>query len=553
MSGTFLAELRAGRFRWGLVHPFPEQAEEDRATSAAALADLLDLLAARVDAEAVEAAAELPDGIVAELTARGYLSMTVPREDGGLGFSPLTTFRLLAGAAGWCVPVGLVLSWHNVLGLGAYLPALPAGPLRDMLAKRLADGAVFGTADTEPGGAAASARRRTVAVPTGDGRGFLLTGEKCFIGNGSIADLLAVSATTVDDGDERIDLFVVDTGSQGFSVVARHDFMGLRGSPNAALRLDRVFVPAEHVLVATTGGWRASPLVARINARARMNITVAPSVALARRCLDWSRHFLARRSVDGRPLGEYDAIQRRLAASVADVYALDCLVEWCLLGEHGEPEYMAAKNIGTVTSWRVIDRTMSLLGAEGYESASSKARRGAPDLPLERAFRDVRAMLIAGGVDFNIDMRAGRYGILPAYYAAGSADSEPVEPVDPDAAALSPANRRHLVFVRDQVAAFAARCRELTAAHPPAELYERQEVLIALSRLADELFTMSLVLARTAGPTAGSGAAQHVADVYCAGARTRIAGLWRDMETVHGADHAAVSRAWLAGDLAGLL
>ncbi|HZN18770.1 MAG TPA: acyl-CoA dehydrogenase family protein [Micromonosporaceae bacterium] len=562
MSQSFLSALRGGHLRWDLVHPFPEQEPADRAAGAAVVADLRDLLADGVDNDEVEASGALPAELVADLYARGLMGLTVPAEDGGLGLSPLNTFRVLEAASRRSVPVGLVLSWHNVLSMGAYLRALPPGPLRDLLVAALARGAVFGVADTEPGLAASDPRRGTVAVPSDDGGGYLLTGEKCFIGNGALADLLAVSATVRRGDTERIDLFVVDTASPGFTVVGQHDFMGLRGSPNGAMRLERVYVPADRVLVAVDGGWRASPLVQRINARARMNITVAPALALAKACLAWSRDFLARRRVGGRPLAAYDAVQRRLATSVAEVFAVDTVVTWVLSASdavEGAPEYMSTKNIGTVTSWRVIDRTMSLLGAEGFEAASSKARRGVPALPLERAFRDARGLLIAGGVDFNIDMRGAQSGIFSQHYdrpdgSAGTAPAAaaPAGPMDLRGAQLSAANRRHLDFAHGQAAGLSARCRHLARRYPAAELFERQEVLITVNRLADELFTAALVLARAAGLTArGEPGAQDLADVYCAGTRARVAGLWQALDAVDEVDHAPLARAWLGGDLTG--
>lgn len=559
MSQSFLDALRGGRLRWDLVHPFPEQEPADRAVGTAAIADLYDLLADGVDNDEIEASGALPPRIVPDLYARGLMGLTVPAEDGGLGLSPLNTFRVLEAAARRSVPVGLVLSWHNVLSMGAYLQALPPGPLRDLLVAALDRGAVFGVADTEPGLAASDPRRSTVAVPSDDGSGYLLTGEKCFIGNGALADLLAVSATVRRGDTERIDLFVVDTSSPGFTTVGQHDFMGLRGSPNGAMRLDRVYVPADRVLVAVGGGWRASPLVQRINARARMNITVAPALALAKACLAWSRDFLARRRwVAGRPLDAYDAVRRRLATSVAEVFAVDSVVTWVLSASdavEGAPEYMSTKNIGTVTSWRVIDRTMSLLGAEGFEAAHSKARRGVPALPLERAFRDARGLLIAGGVDFNIDMRGAQSGIFSRYYDGARttpAAQAPAGPMDPRGAKLSTANRRHLDFAHGQATELRARCLDLTRRYPAADLFERQEVLITVNRVADELFTMALVLARAAGLTArGEPQAQELADVYCAGARARIAGLWQALDAVDEVDHAPLARAWMAGDLAG--
>jgi hypothetical protein len=61
---------------------------------------------------------------------------------------------------------------------------------------------------------------------------------------------------------------------------------------------------------------------------------------------------------------------------------------------------------------------MSLLAAEGAETAHSKTRRGAPALPVERLFRDARVLRITGGVDFTVDLWAAeamlaRYGRCP--------------------------------------------------------------------------------------------------------------------------------------------
>ncbi|HZN76886.1 MAG TPA: hypothetical protein VFC00_35110, partial [Micromonosporaceae bacterium] len=95
---SFLVELRAGRFRWDLVDPFPVQSTEDSKRGTAALTDLRALLTARVDADAVEASGELPAGLVADLHAHRLLALTVSNMDGGLDLSPLNAFRVLEEA-----------------------------------------------------------------------------------------------------------------------------------------------------------------------------------------------------------------------------------------------------------------------------------------------------------------------------------------------------------------------------------------------------------------------------------------------------------------------
>jgi alkylation response protein AidB-like acyl-CoA dehydrogenase len=423
--------------------------------------------------------------------------------------------------------------------LAAYLPALPPGPVRERVLAGLAAGEVFGVADTEPTGAA-NASRETVAVPV-DG-GYRLTGRKTYIGNARIAGLLAVTATARDGADEPVELFVVDSVSPGFRVLARHDFIGLAGAPSAELALDGVYVPAELRLVTAEGGWRAAPAISDINALARMYITAAPALGVARRCLNWSRDFVRRRRVDNRSLGDYAAIQRLLADSLADLFALESVVRYALICPALADrwwERTVAKNVGTTLGWRVVDRTMSLFGAEGLETAASKARRGVPPVPLERALRDVRALRIAGGVDFHIDLRAGWRGLFGWRYA----ESAPAAPAPfPSDIRLSPANLAHLRFGHDETARLDRFCAELTGWCRAEVLRERQPLLIAANRLAVELFTMSVTLARAAGDSG----VQGLADVYCAGARSRVAALWRELESPPDAPYAEVSGSWLA-------
>jgi hypothetical protein len=296
-----------------------------------------------------------------------------------------------------------------------------------------------------------------------------------------------------------------------------------------------------------------------------MAITVTQTLAPARSCLGWVRDFLARRAeMGGRPLSEYRAVQRRLAESLADVFAVDSVVEWCLLAAPGAdrlPELTAAKNIGTMISWRVIDRAVSLLGGEGLERPASKTRRGAPPLPVERALRDARCLRVAGGVDFNIDLRAGWSGLLEPRYQPGYR-AGPTHPAGPVGTGLSAAGRRHLEFATARVGELSARCDELVARYPAEQLVERQETLIAVNRIADELFTMAVVLARAARLTASSEAppgaaspasdAGRLAEVHCEGAQLRIAQLWHTLDARDAAPddqtgHPALSRAWLTG------
>lgn len=474
-----MAELYAGRVRTDLLTPFPEQDSDDVQAGTNAVALLEGLLADHLDPETVESTGELPDGLLEKLQGAGLLRLMVEPALGGLGLSWLNACRVVEAAALRSVAVAFVLSIQNGFGSATYLPALSDGPLRELIAEKVATGIVSAAADAEPAGAA-NESRQTVAVPVEDGAAYLLTGEKLFIGNGAVADFLDVSATVAG----TVRLFFVDTSSPGFEVVARHEFMGLRGAPFGRLRLTDVRVPAEQLMSADQD-WRMRPDVAvrgmdverDLGLRAALGrhlVIGPPSLAIARLALEWAREFVGRRVIDGRPLGEYEEIQRSVGEIAAEIHTIETVQQWCLLGlarANTEPELAAAKNITSRAAGRAIDRAMAILGGEGYETARSKAARGVPAHPVERYLRDARALRVAGGVDTMMDRWS---------FQANHRPSVPAAPGDS--------------YLAVQAHRFATTCQSL------AEPTQRQSAL--LGRLGGELLTLTLLTARTGFPAA---------------------------------------------------
>jgi alkylation response protein AidB-like acyl-CoA dehydrogenase len=536
----FLAGLCAGRFHWDLVHPFPRQDAGDRSAGDAVLAELRRFLTTQVDPDEIEASGTLPDGLLDQLRSRGYLALRMDSELGGLGLSVPNAFRVIEAAMSWAVPVGWCLAIQNGLGAGAYLPLLPAGALRDLIARRVAEGAVFSDADTEASGAS-NELRSTTATISADGSAYIIAGEKICIGNGPVADFLIVSATVDDAEGERVECFFLDTSRPGFSVRSAQEFMGLKGATIGALSFDQVRVPREHMLALP----QDVDTEFEVNRPARMYIVSAPALAIAKLCAHWSREFVNRRAIDGRPLGSYDAIQQIVAATLADAFAIESVVEWCLLAESLEDpddfrlEQSAAKNITSVACWRAVDRTVSLLAAEGLETARSKAARGAQPLPVERALRDARALRIAGGVDFLLDKYFGETVVLSRVRDAS--DPARIDEAPSAPAVLSTRNREHLRFVGAGIAAFPAACRRVLREGP---LPDRIPMLA--NRIANELLTMSVTLSRAATLAAeGQAQVQDLADVYCAAARHRLAHWWRQAADADEPDYGGVAANWL--------
>lgn len=557
---SFLTELSLGRLRWDLIHPFPGYAGPEREAADVAVAELAEYLRNHVDPEAIDRTQTLPDAVLKELRERGFLAVAAAPEQGGRELSAFAVFRIVHTAASWSMPVAQVMAVQAAIGVNALLPAVGAGPLRDHLVDRVGAGVLSGSADSEPDGAANHARA-TCAVPTPDGAGFVLTGEKVYVGNGPLAQTVIVSATVPPCGDAPGSrrLFVVDTDSPGVVVRARHELMGLRGFPIAAIGLEGVRVPRERMLVEPEdAGLRLTPELVKLVVTGRMFLIAAPSLALARRAMQWMREFADRRLIDGRPLAGYEYVRHDIATSAADTFLIDTVVRWCLLAGpvvDPLPERMAAKNIAAVTCWRVLDRAMSLLAAEGYETAASKAARGVPPLPLERAYRDARALRISGGVDQLLDFWASLIFTMPRHLSEADAESEAgAALVDPDVSwcaetPLSPRNQGHLAEIIRQVHVFGATARELAQNRSREQLAAEQRKLVLLNRILNELMTSALVLARAASAT-GDGDpddAQFLADVACTAAGTRLADHWRQFAEEVPAGHVEVTDRWMSG------
>lgn len=556
---SFLEELYQGRFCWHLIRDFPTQTSADRHRGDRFVAELTTLLRERIDPDRVDREGRLPEGFLEELAARGYFRLQADAGVNGHALSHFNLFRVVEAAANWCMPVAMSLALENTLGAGAFTTLPLPEPLRGLIRDHAAAGRFSASADTEPQGAGNQARS-TTATPVEEGRAYLIRGVKLFVGHAPIAKLVGVSATVRENGREVIREFFVRTDAPGVTAGVWHEYMGIRGFPNGWFRFEDVRVPREYMLVEpdTVHRFRMTQTTSRLVTRGRLHMQGAPSLAAAKLCGRWTREFLSRRTIDGRPLGEYREIQAQVARNLAAAFAIETVGRWCLLPEDRGAalnvrfEQNMAKNAMSLLSWQVLDRTMALMGGEGYETAASKTRRGVRAWPVERLMRDIRNLRVSGGVDFQIDTWIARMSVLSYYYPEPDHAAEllsatiPPDTTDPR---LTGRNAEHLHWVATQIRRFGRRCLTLARAHPDKDaLLDDEPTLILLTGIARELMVAALVLARAATMAeADDTSGLPLADVVCTEARHRVADLFGRLDTIDATPAVQLGAAWLAG------
>jgi len=308
---------------------------------------------------------EFPWDTVEIFAKNGILTPLLPEKYGGIGIEYLLFSMILEEIASVCASSALIL----IAQADGMLPILCGGSeaLKDKYLPGLAKGKLSAFAATEPGAGSDVLSMKTHAVRKGDA--YVINGQKCFITNGSVADVISLYAFTNPKKKPRtISAFVVEKGSKGLIYGKNENKMGMRGSINSELFFEDLRVPAENRIGREGEGVR-NMMTTLDTSRL---FAASQAVGLARGAIEEAVKYSNERIQFGRPISKIQGVQFMLADMVAyteaarlltyqaagymDARKWDRIRRFCAM----------AKFVASDTAMKVTTDAVQVMGGFGY-------------------------------------------------------------------------------------------------------------------------------------------------------------------------------------------
>jgi alkylation response protein AidB-like acyl-CoA dehydrogenase len=355
-------------------------------------AEIIDTVRRFVQRDVIPVASDLehadayPDEIVATMRDLGLFGITIPEAHGGLGLDLLTYVGVIEELSyGWMSLTGivnthtmaatLIMAHGNEEQQRRWLPSMASGERRGCLSL------------SEPD--AGSDTRSLSCRAERDGEEYVINGTKAWVTNGERAGIVALAART----EEGISALIVEKEPgprfEGISVSKNVSKLGYRGVETVEMAYSDHRVPVAN-LVGEAG--RGLPQILGVLEIGRINIA-ARAVGVARAAFDAALAYAQQRETFGKPIGEHQAIQLKLADMATRLEAARLLTknaaERKAQGLRCDVEAGMAKLFASETALELSMDAMRIHGGVGYTT----------EFPVERLYRDAPLMVIGEGTN----------------------------------------------------------------------------------------------------------------------------------------------------------
>jgi alkylation response protein AidB-like acyl-CoA dehydrogenase len=317
----------------------------------------------------------------------GFAGLYVKDDVGGAGLSRTDAAIVFEALARACPSTAAFMTIHNMAAWMIDTFGSEAQRQR-LLPGLVAMDTIASYCLTEPGSGSDAAALKTRAVR--DGEHYVLNGSKAFISGGGVSDLYVTMVRTGGEGPDGISCVVVEKDTAGLSFGAPERKLGWHSQPTAMVNFEDCRVPVDNRIGEEGTGFKIA--MAGLDG-GRINIA-ACSLGAAEASLELALAYVNERQQFGRRIGEFQALQFRLADMATELEASRLLLYKAAAKlDEKSPDAtrlaaMAKRKATDVGFW-VVNEALQMHGGYGYLR----------DFPLERYLRDLRVHQILEGTN----------------------------------------------------------------------------------------------------------------------------------------------------------